>query len=111
MAAECWRDYGRKLALWTASESAFDALRERWDDVVAPRLRQLARPAATIREILRRADHPLRFDALDPPIPPEQAHFALANAHLIRDRFVIGDLLWWLDLSGDTLAAELLNQT
>jgi glycerol-1-phosphate dehydrogenase [NAD(P)+] len=111
MAAECWRDYSRKLALWTASETRFDALRERWDGVVAPRLRQLARPAATIREILHQAGHPLSFDAIDPPIPPEQAYFALANAHLIRERFVIGDLLWWLDLGGDTLAADLLNQT
>jgi glycerol-1-phosphate dehydrogenase [NAD(P)+] len=108
MAAECWRDYSRKLALWTASEAQFDALRERWDDVVAPRLRQLARPSATIREILRRAGHPLSFDALDPSIPFAQAHFALANAHLIRERFVIGDLLWWLDLGSDVLAHDLL---
>jgi len=109
MAAECWRDYSRKLALWTASGERFDALRERWDEVVAPRLRQLVRPSATIREILKRCGHPLSFDDLDPPIPPEQARFALANAHLIRERFVIGDLLWWLDLGGDTLADDLLG--
>jgi glycerol-1-phosphate dehydrogenase [NAD(P)+] len=109
MAAECWRDYRRKLALWAASGPRFDAVRERWDEVVAPRLRQLVRPSATIREILRRARHPLTFGALDPPIPREQARFALANAHLIRERFVIGDLLWWLDLAGPRLADDLLT--
>ena len=109
MAAECWRDYQRKLALWTASGPRFDDVRERWDDEVAPRLRELVRPSATIREILRRAEHPLSFDELDPPIPDEQARFALANAHLIRERFVIGDLLWWLGLSGGSLADDLLG--
>ena len=108
MAAECWRDYAKKLARWTASEVQFDAVRERWDDEIAPRLRELVRPSETIREILRRAEHPQSFEALDPPIPPEQARFALGNAHLIRERFVIGDLLWWLGLSGANLADDLL---
>ena len=57
----------------------------------------------------RRAGHPLSFGELDPPIPDEQARFALANAHLIRERFVIGDLLWWLGLSGGNLADDLLD--
>jgi glycerol-1-phosphate dehydrogenase [NAD(P)+] len=108
MAAECWRDYRRKLARWSASGPRFDAVRERWDDVVAPRLRELVRPSATIREILRLAGHPLSFRELDPPIPDEQARFALANAHLIRERFVIGDLLWWLELAGASLPDDLL---
>jgi glycerol-1-phosphate dehydrogenase [NAD(P)+] len=108
MAAECWRDYQRKLTRWTASGPSFDAVRERWDDEVAPRLRELVRPSTTIREILKRADHPLSFEALDPPIPLEQARFALANAHLMRERFVVGDLLWWLGLSGANLADDLL---
>jgi glycerol-1-phosphate dehydrogenase [NAD(P)+] len=108
MAAECWRDYQKKLALWSASGARFDDVRERWDGEIAPRLRELVRPSATIREILRRADHPLTFEALDPPIPSEQARFALDNAHLIRERFVIGDLLWWLELTGPSLAADLL---
>ena len=51
---------------------------------------------------------PCSFEDLDPPIPPEQARFALANAHLIRERFVIGDLLWWLGLTGTSLADDLL---
>ena len=110
MAAECWRDYQRKLALWAASESQFDAVRERWDAEVAPRLRELVRPSETIREILRRAGHPLGFGELEPPISDAQARFALGNAHLIRERFVVGDLLWWLGLSGESLADDLLGR-
>jgi glycerol-1-phosphate dehydrogenase [NAD(P)+] len=108
MAAECWRDYAKKLALWTAAEARFDDVRARWDAEVGPRLRELVRPAATIREILRRAEHPLSFGELDPPISEDQARFALGHAHLIRERFVISDLLWWLGLAGDTLGDELL---
>ncbi len=109
MAAECWRDYQKKLALWAAAEARFDDVRARWDGDVGPRLRELVRPAATIREILRRVGHPLAFEELDPPIPTEQARFALSNAHLIRERFVIGDLLWWLGLDGASLGNELLS--
>jgi hypothetical protein len=108
MAAECWRDYGRKLSLWAASGTRFDEVRARWDDEIGPRLRQLVRPSATISEILRRTGHPRTFEALAPSIPREQARFALGNAHLIRERFVIGDLLWWLGLAGAGLADELL---
>ena len=107
MAAECWRDYGRKLASWTEQEDRFDAVRERWSDVVAPRLEQLVRPSETVRTILARAGHPLRFDELDPPIPDEQARFALAHAHLIRERFTVGDLFAFLGLADGRLADEL----
>jgi glycerol-1-phosphate dehydrogenase [NAD(P)+] len=108
MAAECWRDYRRKLALWTMSGARFDEVRARWDEEIGPRLRQLVRPSATISEILRRSGHARTFEELAPPIPREQARFALGNAHLIRERFVIGDLLWWLGLAGPNLADDLL---
>lgn len=109
MAAECWRDYGRKLARWSEDEERFDAVRGRWTSIVAPRLRQLVRPSETIRTILARAGHPLRFEDLTPPVPPEQARFAVANAHLIRERFTVGDLFAWLGQGGDALANELLG--
>jgi glycerol-1-phosphate dehydrogenase [NAD(P)+] len=108
IAAECWRDYSRKLTLWTASGARFDEVRARWDGEIAPRLRDLVRPSATISTILRLAEHPRTFENLEPSIPHEQARFALGNAHLIRERFVIGDLLWWLGLGGPGLADELL---
>ncbi|MCC6179337.1 MAG: iron-containing alcohol dehydrogenase [Chloroflexi bacterium] len=99
MAAECWRDYSKKLALWTTSGDRFDAVRARWDAEISPRLRQLVRPSSTVREILRRAGHPLTFADLEPSIPNEQARFAVANGPYIRERFVVGDLLNWLDLN------------
>jgi glycerol-1-phosphate dehydrogenase [NAD(P)+] len=110
MAAECWRDYREKLALWTTREERFDAVRERWHEEVAPRLRQLVRPSATIREILARAAHPLRFEELEPPIPREQARFAIANAHLIRKRFTVGDLFAFRGQGGWALADTLLSE-
>jgi glycerol-1-phosphate dehydrogenase [NAD(P)+] len=110
MAAECWRDYREKLALWTTRAERFDAVRGRWHEEVAPRLRQLVRPSATIREILARAGHPLRFEGLEPPIPREQARFALAHAHLIRQRFTVGDLFAFLGRGGWALADTLLSE-
>jgi glycerol-1-phosphate dehydrogenase [NAD(P)+] len=107
MAAECWRHYSEKLARWVASEGRFDSVRARWGTEIAPRLRRLVRPPATVREILRRAGHPLRFEDLRPPIPRWQVAFALAHAHLIRDRFTVGDLFVFLGTPADGLAEEL----
>jgi glycerol-1-phosphate dehydrogenase [NAD(P)+] len=109
MAAECWRDYREKLALWTTRAGRFDAVRERWHAEVAPRLRELVRSSATIREILARAGHPLRFEELEPPIPPEQVRFAWATAHLIRQRFTVGDFFAFLGRGGWALADALLT--
>jgi glycerol-1-phosphate dehydrogenase [NAD(P)+] len=109
IAEECWRDYSQKLALWTRQEERFDALREEWDSRIAPRLRQLVRPAETVHAILRRAGHPLRFDELHPPIPDWQVRFALANAHLIRQRFTLGDFFAFVGLDGEALVDELMG--
>lgn len=111
LAQECWREYRQKLALWNASAARFDAVRDRWTSDIEPRLRHLVRPSATLRAILARAGHPLRFAELVPSIPPEQARFALANAHLIRQRFTIGDLFTFCGDGGDALAADLLAET
>ncbi len=107
MAREIWNDYRQKLALWTAREARFDAVRERWACEVGPRLRQLVRPWATVRTILQRAGHPLRFEDLEPSIPRAQARFAFANAHLVRKRFTVVDLLVFLGIDGGALADAL----
>jgi glycerol-1-phosphate dehydrogenase [NAD(P)+] len=109
MAAECWRDYHRKLRRWhdqrdrvaacavdwTAHERALDAL-------VAP-------PAALV-EVLQRAHAPARFSQLDPPPDPEIARWALANCHLMRDRFSIADLAFLLGLWDDDDVTDVLAE-
>ncbi len=109
MAAEVWSEYRQKLAAWAANEARFDDVRERWTSEVMPRLRQLARPSATIRQILLLAGHPLRFENLSPRIPSEQARFALAHAHFMRKRFAIADLFVFLGHDPAALADELLE--
>ncbi len=109
MAAEVWSDYRQKLALWTANEARFDDVRERWTDQVMPRLRQLARPSATIRRILSLAGHPLRFEDLVPGIPNEQARFALVHARDMRRRFATADMFVFLGTDAGDLADELIR--
>jgi glycerol-1-phosphate dehydrogenase [NAD(P)+] len=37
-----------------------------------------------------------RFGELDPPVPAGIARWALRNCHLMRDRFTVVDLAWFL---------------
>src|SRR5262249_35940648 len=97
LAAEVWGEYQKKLAVWSSEDARrrFADLQADWE-LVAGQLRRLVRPAAVVREILARAGAPLRFEDLDPPIPPDQYRFALLNPHYLRARFAVSDLFFWL---------------
>jgi glycerol-1-phosphate dehydrogenase [NAD(P)+] len=61
-------------------------------------------------EALRKVGAPLRFGQLDPPVDPATARWAVANCHLMRDRFTVADLAWflgaWTDADVDAVLAE-----
>lgn len=101
MAAECWRDYAIKLERWHAARPTFSAwLAAGWPGA-AERLRGYLTPPAEVARIMREARAPLLPEQLEPPIAAEQLRWAILHAHLIRRRFTIGDLLFflgWLDM-------------
>jgi glycerol-1-phosphate dehydrogenase [NAD(P)+] len=93
MGEECWRLYRQKLSRWTANRNLIAALD--WaavDDAVAT---LLVEPGALV-EALAGAGAPTRFRDLDPPPDAETVRWALANCHLMRDRFSVVDLAFFL---------------
>ena len=106
MSEECWRLYRTKLARWRDNSDRL--VRTDWAEVEAAVAPLLLEPGALV-EALASAGSPTRFAELDPPVPPDTVHWALANCHLMRDRFTVVDLAWFLggwnaDVARDVLA-------
>jgi glycerol-1-phosphate dehydrogenase [NAD(P)+] len=95
MAAECWRDYRRKLERHHSGARSLATLAERWPAFDAEVERLLARPEQ-LAGALRAAGAPTRLRELG--IEPERAQWALRSCHLMRDRFTIADLAFLLGL-------------
>ena len=95
---ECWSDYREKLALWQSSRPRVEEFLGDWARHRA-RLGEMVLPPEALGGALGEAGAPARFGALEPPIPPEIARWALESCHLMRNRFTLADLLfyagWW----------------
>jgi glycerol-1-phosphate dehydrogenase [NAD(P)+] len=90
-ARECWTAYRRKLTWINAHRDRLQRLCDDWGshDPVAADL--LAAPE-TIAGTLRAAGAASRFAELEPAPEPGTAGWAVANCHLMRDRFTVVDL-------------------
>ncbi|HEX2393468.1 MAG TPA: iron-containing alcohol dehydrogenase [Solirubrobacterales bacterium] len=91
MAEECWRDYRVKLERWRANREALGALAGDWDAHEVALDGLLVEPA-TLVGAMREAGAPVRFSELDPAVDAATARWAIANCHLMRDRFTVADL-------------------
>ncbi|HLI60963.1 MAG TPA: iron-containing alcohol dehydrogenase [Solirubrobacteraceae bacterium] len=95
MAAECWRDYRRKLERHHGLADRVEELVADWPRLDAGVERLLGAPER-LSGALAAAGAPTRLGELG--IEPERARWALANCHLMRDRFTIADLAFLLGL-------------
>lgn len=102
MGEECWRLYRTKLARWRSNRERI--MDTDWAAVEAANAPLLLEPEALV-EALAAAGSATRFGELDPPVPPDTVHWALSNCHLMRDRFTVVDLAWFLG-GWDASAAE-----
>ena len=93
MGEECWRLYRVKLARWRANRGRL--LRTDWAAVEAATAPLLLEPEALVAA-LAAAGAATRFGELDPPVPAGIARWALRHCHLMRDRFTVVDLAWFL---------------
>ena len=106
MGEECWRLYRRKLARWSAKRNWLEQLD--WTfvlDEVAP---LLADPRALV-DALAQAGAPTRFAELAPAPAAPTVRWALANCHLMRDRFSVIDLAFFLGRWNDEDVEDLLD--
>jgi glycerol-1-phosphate dehydrogenase [NAD(P)+] len=108
MAAECWRDYQRKLARWRELHGDTDQLDPAYLDDAA----RLLEEPEVLAAALQRSGAPARMADLDPPVDAPTTRWALANCHLMRDRFTIVDLALllgvWEPPDVDAVLAEAL---
>lgn len=93
MGEECWSDYARKLERWHSARERLQTLSERWATFDAE-LDELLVPAQRLADGLRKAGAPLRLGELG--IDADTARWALTNCHLMRDRFTVADLSFFL---------------
>jgi glycerol-1-phosphate dehydrogenase [NAD(P)+] len=105
VAAECWRDYSRKLARWHAAAASLRTLEDRWATSEAE-LDSILAPAARLATALHNAGAPTR--AVELGIESERLRWALANCHLMRDRFTVADLAFFMGIYEPDAVEQLL---
>ena len=88
---ECWRGYAAKLERWNAARDELTTLWERWPDAEFDGL--LASPERLVAA-LRAARAPVRLTQLG--VRDTTARWALAHGHLMRDRFTVADLAFFM---------------
>lgn len=106
---ECWRDYKKKLERWRRNRDRFESVLENWSRHRAELAKLVAAPER-LGEALDLAGAPARFGDLAPPVTPETARWALLNCHLMRDRFNVVDLLYFLGWWNDAFIDRLLER-
>jgi histidinol phosphatase-like enzyme len=67
-------------------------------------------PPEALGDALREAGAPARFGELDPPIRPEIVRWALRHCHLMRNRFTLADLLFYVGWWDEALVERLLDR-
>jgi glycerol-1-phosphate dehydrogenase [NAD(P)+] len=105
MADECWRLYSRKLERWSAHRELAGA--RDWSELPAKIAPLLSRPHDLVAS-MDSAGAPTRFGRLDPPVEPDLVRWALENCHLMRDRFTVADLAFFLGIWSKAHVEDLL---
>lgn len=97
-AEECWKDYEKKLAAWKAARGAFERFLAHWDEFRA-QASALVIPPEELCARMAQAGAPKRFSQLTPSVDRKTARWAALDSCLMRNRFVLTDLLfflgWW----------------
>ena len=100
IAAECWRDCQKKLALVEANWARFESVVEE-RKMHSAEFNKMVQPSGTLYAALKASGGPATFPALNPSISPALARWATANCHLMRNRFNLVDLLDMMGLWND----------
>jgi glycerol-1-phosphate dehydrogenase [NAD(P)+] len=106
IARECWRGYARKLERWNRAHAELQKLPERWA-AFDTELDDLLASPERLHGALRTARAPVRLGALG--VPDSRARWALANGHLMRDRFTVADLAFFMGIWEPADVDELLR--
>jgi glycerol-1-phosphate dehydrogenase [NAD(P)+] len=110
IAAECYSDYLQKLHAWNTGRELCSGTLQDWE-AVCTRIQLDTRPLEALLDILRSVHSPLKWSDLTPPISEDQVKFAFMNAHLMRKRLTIGDLLFFFGWDRERLWNQVWERT
>jgi glycerol-1-phosphate dehydrogenase [NAD(P)+] len=99
---ECAGRFRTKLAALTKSWPQVEAFFSSWAAHRAAH-DELVFGSEKIAGYLARANAPMRFDELDPPLTEDLTRWVIANCQFMRERLTVADLLYlagWLDDEG-----------
>jgi glycerol-1-phosphate dehydrogenase [NAD(P)+] len=105
---ECWSDYALKLERWRECRPQFEEFLSNWPRYRVE-LREMVASPERLGKALEEAGAPAHFSELDPPVPEDTAFWALRNCHLMRNRFTIADLLFFIGWWDDAFVKKLLR--
>jgi glycerol-1-phosphate dehydrogenase [NAD(P)+] len=94
-AEECWRGYQRKLERWHDAREQLDTLWQRWPAFDLELDTLLVSPERLVAA-LRGARAPVRLTQLG--VRDATGRWALAHGHLMRDRFTVADLAFFMGI-------------
>ncbi len=101
LGGECWNDFQRKIQFWEMNQKSIQTFFDNWA-THANELRGLIKTPEEIAQGLAISGSVVSFDNLEPFIDGTTARWAIANCHLMRNRFVGVDLLEFLGVWTDT---------
>ncbi len=106
MGEECWRLYAKKLERWTANRERLESAD--WRSIAAQAARHLIEPSE-LAEALGSAGAPVRLSQLDPAVDADLGRWALSNCHLMRDRFTVADLAFFMGMWDASAVDEVIS--
>ena len=115
LADECWRDYEKKIDFWISNINKIKEVLVNWKRHATDLKKLVKRPEEIIFGLLSSGSS-VSLKDLDPVIEEHIGRWAVANCHLMRNRFVGVDLLEFLGLWNEAAinwvfnrASELIN--
>lgn len=106
---ECWADLGPMVEQWRASHQPLTDFLRDWDRH-REALREMTGSPEHVAGALREVGSAVRFGELDPPVSPDIVRWALLNSHLIRRRFTLPDLLFFLGWWDEAFVERVLDR-
>ena len=106
MGEECWRLYAKKLERWATNRERLESAD--WRSIAAQAARHLIEPSE-LAQALGSAGAPVRLSQLDPAVDADLGRWALSNCHLMRDRFSVADLAFFMGMWEGEAVAEVLS--
>ncbi len=102
IADECWRDCQKKFSQVNDNWHQFVSVVSNWK-LHCTEFNKMVQSPEKLQPALQASGAPATFAELNPSITPELARWAVANCHLMRNRFNLVDLLELMGLWTDEM--------